>query len=255
MSIKFLIICTAVGIFLFSNSLFAQSFGFGCLGFVGGFGGYSYQVYHPTGLNSYVDAFNKNHGDSLSAPMSSFGKARGYRAGINFFRANLTGLILTVKGFYQQLNEKNNTSINFANSQKGSTTYEMELKSWGAGVDIGTIITDEFSWKVIDAALLFNSVKFTHTDNFPGAVTNVQVYSTPNTVLGYSIGTGFIYEIIDEYITIEGTVAFSVLSVKNLEKGDGTKLTVGENSNTVMNNFIESAGLNTVIQLNIGFPF
>ena len=37
----------------------SQSFGFGCLGFVSGYGGYSYQVYKPEGLNGYIAVLNE----------------------------------------------------------------------------------------------------------------------------------------------------------------------------------------------------
>ena len=53
----------------------AQSFGFGCLGFVGGFGGYSYQQYKPNGLNRYVQNFNAINSDNIENEMSDFGKA------------------------------------------------------------------------------------------------------------------------------------------------------------------------------------
>ena len=36
----------------------AQTFGFGCLGFVGGYGGYSYQDYNAAGLNEYIRYWN-----------------------------------------------------------------------------------------------------------------------------------------------------------------------------------------------------
>ncbi|MDR3626737.1 MAG: hypothetical protein P4L45_07880, partial [Ignavibacteriaceae bacterium] len=90
-----------LSIILLPGSSVCQSFGFGCLGFVGGYGGYSYQKYNATGLNNYVNGFNEDHKDSLSSPMGKFGVASGYRVGINFFRANIKGFILTTKGFYQ----------------------------------------------------------------------------------------------------------------------------------------------------------
>jgi len=229
----------------------AQTFGFGCLGFVGGYGGFSYQIYQPTGLNDYIRLFNEGD-DSLSSPMNNFGKAKGYRVGLNFFRANLEGLILTAKGFYQFLSEKHEANIKLA-SGNSNATYELELKNWGVGIDLGTSITSAVSWKVIDAALLFNTASFTNTQNFPGAITEVKKYNSESKI-GYTIGTGFILAIIDEYLTLEGLAAYTVFRIDNVKMDDGTFLTVNKNSTDPMNNFIEAGGFNAVIQLNIGFP-
>ena len=106
-----------------------QAFGFGCLGFVGGYGGYSYQIYKPTGLNNYVKAFNMLHSDSLDSPMGQFGKSNGFRIGLNFFRANIEGFILTAKGFYQVLSEQNKAVLKSQNGNINSK-YEVELKNW-----------------------------------------------------------------------------------------------------------------------------
>ena len=151
-------------ILICSKTSSAQSFGFGCLGFVGGYGGYSYQVYKPTGFNEYIQDFNDNRQDSLSTSMSKFGKAQGFRVGINFFRADIRGFILTAKGFYQLLTEKHDALVNssFGNT---STISELSIKNWGVGIDLGTALTGGISWKVIDAALLFNSAKLTNTVN------------------------------------------------------------------------------------------
>ena len=88
-----------------ASAVNAQSFGFGCLGFVGGYGGYSYQEYKPNGLNNYVDVFNQVRSDSLISPMEKFGKASGYRVGLNFFRAKMDNFVLTTKGYYQLISE------------------------------------------------------------------------------------------------------------------------------------------------------
>ena len=91
--------------------MYGQTFGFGCLGFVGGYGGYSYQNYKPGTLNDYIDHFNLLYNDSLSAPLGKFGKADGYRFGLNFFRAKFKGFIITAKGFYQNLTGYSNNLI------------------------------------------------------------------------------------------------------------------------------------------------
>ena len=231
----------------------AQTFGFGCLGLVGGYGGFSYQQYNPQGLNDYIQSFNTNHSDSLSSPMGKFGKAKGYRFGINFFRANVKGFILTTKGFYQNLTEKNQSSIN---SIAGDATVinQLQLINWGLGIDLGTTITGALSWKVIDAALLYTTASFTNTTNSPGPSSVINKYNSENPSFGYSVGTGFILDIIDQYVSLEGTAGYTFFSVSKMKSADGTELTVSHNSNVSMKNFVSNGGFNAVVQLNVGFP-
>ena len=250
---KSIILSIAFCLILFSVSLKAQTFGFGCLGFVGGYGGYSYQVYNPKGLNDYVDSFNSGIKDSLTSPMGNFGKLQGYRVGLNFFRADIKGFILTAKGFYQYVSEKKSASTN-SGLGGSNITYELELRNWGVGIDLGTVITGALSWKVIDAAFLYNSATFTNTLNTPGPSTAIVKYNNENPSLGYTIGTGFILSVIQRYISIEGVAGYSVFKIDKMRTSSGTELTVSDNSSEVMRNFITAGGFNAVIQLNVGFP-
>jgi hypothetical protein len=238
-----------------SNVLQAQSeaFGFGCLGFVSGYGGYSYQVYKPDGLNGYIAVLNNNREDSLVSPMNNFGKASGYRVGINLFRAKVTNFVLTAKGFYQSITEKHESLERIFTGIR-STTFKLNLRNWGIGVDLGISITNALSWKVVDGALNFNNVTFTNTENSSGARTVVKKYKTTSTSLGYSLGTGFILEVVDEYFSIEGVAGYTEMSIDQLQLDDGTILTVNENSSVALDNFINSGGFNAVIQFNVGFP-
>src|ERR1035437_4401643 len=243
----------SVIIILSGVNLKAQSFGFGCLGLVGGYAGYSYQIYRPTGLNTYIQTFNLIRKDSLHGSMQNFGKSSGYRVGINFFRADLKGFILTAKGFYQSLGEEKNASVVSAVGTY-NTNFNFNLRSWGIGFDLGTSITHSLSWKVIDASLLFNSAQFTNTTNYPGALTNVSTYKTDKQVLGYTVGTGFILAIIGHYVSLEGFAGYTYLKIDMVKQDNGTYLTVDESSSAEMKNFLDAGGLNAVIQLNVGFP-
>ncbi len=245
----------ALSIIFINSTITAQSFGFGCLGLVGGYAGYSYQIYKPSGLNNYIESFNLNpvRRDSLKGPIQNFGKSAGYRVGVNFFRANIRGLILTAKGFYQNLSEESDATVSSLQGES-NTDFNVDLKSWGIGVDIGTSITNSLSWKVIDAVLLFNNAQFTNTTNLPGAQTIVQSYKSDSQILGYTLGTGFILAIIGEYVSLEGSAGYTYMKIDKIKRDDGTYLTTTELSNTPMNNFIDGGGFNAVIQLNIGFP-
>jgi hypothetical protein len=231
----------------------AQSFGFGCLGFVGGYGGFSFQKYNPKGLNNYVDSYNLQFKDSLSSPMAKFGKAQGYRVGLNFFRANFKGIILTTKGFYQFLSENNSSSI-IGSAGNINTNFEVDFKNWGVGLDLGTDISQALSWKVVDAAILFNTSSFTNTTNTPGPLTTVLQYNSEKSSIGYSVGTGFILQIIDEYISLEGVAAYTTFTIGKMRSTNGTELTSSVSSSEAMDNFVTAGGFNAVVQLNIGFP-
>jgi hypothetical protein len=231
----------------------AQSFGFGCLGFVGGYGGYSYQEYKPDGLNNYVDVFNQVGSDSLISPMEKFGKATGYRVGLNFFRAKMDNFVLTTKGYYQLISENHEALEKYGMGTR-STSLKLEMMNWGVGIDLGISITKAISWKVVDGAVNFNNITLTRTENKTGAQTTIEKYKTKSTNLGYSIGTGFILDVIDEYLSIEGVAAYTKLSVDNLKMDDGTVLTENQTSTTPMTNFINAGGFNAVVQLNVGFP-
>jgi hypothetical protein len=240
-------------VFLIVNTVDAQQkMGFGCLGMVGGFGGYSYQEYNAEGLNRYIDVFNNNRSDSLTNGMGKFGVGTGYRVGINFFRASLKGLVITTKGFYQSASESHDAKL-ASNSREYSYLFEYNIQSWGLGFDIGASIAKPFVWKVIDASVLFNNSEFKRTDNLPEAVTIIDKYKDDSN-LSYSIGTGFIFSVIQNYITLEGTVGYSIFSVKNLKNDDNKKMPVDENSTLEMDNFIKSGGMNFIVQLNLSFP-
>jgi hypothetical protein len=185
--------------------------------------------------------------------MQNFGKSSGYRIGLNFFRADLRGFILTAKGFYQSLEEENEASVSSL-AGTTNTNFNYNLRSWGIGFDLGTSLSHSLSWKVIDASLLFNSVQFTNTTNYPGAITNVNTFKTDKQVLGYSVGTGFIFAIIGHYVSLEGFAGYTYLKIDRVKQDDGTYLTVNESSTSEMKNFIDAGGFNAVIQLNVGFP-
>lgn len=238
---------------LWHSNLSAQTFGFGCLGFVGGYGGYSYQKYQPGTLNDFVDKFNTLYNDSLSSPLQKFGKADGYRLGLNFFRAKIKWFIITAKGFYQGLSEEHDVNAHLAEGES-NTTLDLEIRNWALGIDLGTEITGALSWKVVDAAVLFNNATFTTTQNMPNAVTIVEQYKSESTSIGYTIGTGFILEVIGEYVSLEGVAAYTQFNIDNMKTDNGKYFTEIQTSSDSQKRFIEKGGFNAVVQLNVGLP-
>lgn len=237
---------------LVNSSVRSQTFGFGCLGFFGGYGGIVYQSYKAEGLNQFVKYFNEMKSSTLNDPLQEYYGAVGYRVGINFFRAHWQSrFILTAKGYYQSLSRTRETSETLPD---GNINYsnELDLKNWALGIDFGYAITSFLSWKIIDGAVHFNNVSLTNTVNSTGE-TEVNIYKSKSGVLGYSVGTGLIISIVKDYISIEASAGYTGLTIEKLNPEEGRRFLedLPEINNT---NFIESGGFTAVVQLNIGFP-
>jgi hypothetical protein len=240
----------------FSSLAEAQTFGFGCLGFVGGYGGYSYQDYNAAGLNEYIKYWNSL--EFVHSPLDEFSSASGYRVGLNFFRATFeNGIIVTAKGFYQYLSKENKAGVGVGASDDN---YSMDLtfNNWSLGFDVGCQFTKVVSWKIIDGSLNFNNVTLTQTTDLPGEPTIINKYKSDSGVIGYSIGTGIIVAILKDYVSIEGLAGYTYLSIDDLKYDDGTGFLGGNpeamNISLEHDKFIDSGGFTAVIQLNVGFP-
>ncbi len=237
---------------LVNSSVRSQTFGFGCLGFFGGYGGIVYQSYKAEGLNQFVKYFNEMKSSTLNDPLQDYYGAVGYRVGINFFRAHWQSrFILTAKGYYQSLSRTRETSETLPDGNI-NYSYELDLKNWALGIDFGYAIASFLSWKIIDGAVHFNNVSLTNTVNSTGE-TEVNIYKSKSGVLGYSVGTGLIISIVKDYISIEASAGYTGLTIEKLNPEEGRRFLedLPEINNT---NFIESGGFTAVVQLNIGFP-
>lgn len=232
----------------------AQSFGFGCLGLVGGFGGYSYLQYQPDGLNRYVDNFNNDPVISQynENEMSHFGKAAGYRVGVNFFRAKFTGFFVSAKGYYEQLHEEHSAKV-YQTAIGVDYEYDLKLKNIGIGLDLGIPVTKFLSWKIVDGSILLNSTRFTETINSTQG-TLVTKYESDKTDIGYSIGTGIIIDIIKNYISIEGVASYTQFSVDKMKLENGSDYLNYNTQTGSADKFIARGGFNAVVQLNLSFP-
>jgi len=224
----------------------AQTFGFGCLGFVGGYGGFTYQQYDAKGLNEFIKQWNTI--EFVHEQVEEFSFATGYRIGLNFFRATFkNNIILTAKGFYQSLDKTNNAKFSDANSDN-RYTLDLDMINWAVGVDVGWEFTKVISWKILDGSLNFNNVTLTQTTDLPGE-SDVNKYESDSGVLGYSLGTGIIAAI-NQYVSIEGLAGYTYIVIDNIYSDNGESFL---NTN-YKEKFIDSGGFSTVIQLNVGFP-
>ncbi len=255
MNKSIIVFCASVYVFT-SPGLNAQTFGFGCLGFVGGYGGFTYQQYNPEGFNDYIEQFNL--AEFVNSPIEEFSFATGYRVGLNFFRATFpNGIIVTAKGFYQSLDKTNKGGVGITGATD-NYALDMDLRSFSFGFDVGWQFTNIVGLKILDGSLNFNNITLTQTTDLPGSTT-VNKYESDTGIIGYSIGAGIIFSIIKDYVSIEGLAAYTHLSVDNLYDDTGTPFLnppAEINSSITADEamFIETGGFTAVLQLNFGFP-
>jgi hypothetical protein len=237
--------------FSFNAKVFSQTLGFGCLGFVGGYGGIVYQKYNAEGLNNFVKYFNEMKADNLNVPMEEFYGAVGYRVGINFFRATLeSGIIISAKGYYQSLSRTRETSETLADGS-ANHKYELDLKNWSIGFDVGYAFSNYFSWKIVDGVVNFNNVTLAETIDKSGEGTNVRKYKSDSGVIGYTVGTGIIVSLVKDYVSLEGLAGYTHLQIEDVKTDDGSSFMEQVPGN---GNFIEAGGFTAVLQINVGFP-
>ncbi|MBI2416712.1 MAG: hypothetical protein HYV28_02215 [Ignavibacteriales bacterium] len=244
----------AIFVIVFQISTFSQEFGFGCFGLLGGFVGYEMQNYEPAGLNSYIDSYNTYYQDSLQAPLGKFRQLRGLRLGVNFFRHSFSGLLFTLKGHYSTLNEKNKATRLLSDNTKSIFNTEMRLQEIGLGFDIGMPITEELNWKLFDATFIYYKATFTSELNTSKGTRDNMSFTNKNNLITYGLGSGFIMNVIRNYVSLEGTVSYVNLIVVEMETGDKVRITKPVTNEIIGTKIIKSGGINLLIQLNIGLP-
>ncbi len=232
----------------------AQEMGFGCLGLVGGYIGYCSQQYQPGGINAYILDVNEFNKDSIAVPLSNFNQLKGFRFGLYFFQFTYTGFVVTVKGYYQSLNEKQDVRFFGPGAVTTIHTYEVISKNIGFGMDVGMEITTSFHWKILESWLLFNNFQFNTSVNTVFGITSSETYKDPETNVGYTVGTGFIYYLIDKYVSIESSVGVSKLKTNMLKGNSGKYLQLESGNQKSVDNSIQSGGLTVVLQINFSFP-
>ncbi len=240
-------------LFLLVTSVHAQEMGFGCLGLVGGFVGYGIQQYQPGGINAYILDLNEVYKGSMVTELSKFHQMQGYRLGLNIYKKDFSGFIVSFKTSYQALSEKQEVTIQQGSSVPTINTYETRLKSYSVGTDVGMQITKSFQWKVVDAWVSYNTIQFSTQTNSVYGIIESNTYKTPEKQFGYSLGTGFIYYLIEKYVSLEGSVGITTLHANTLQDESGKSLQLISNNKEVTH-AIQSGGLAASFQLNLSFP-
>jgi hypothetical protein len=164
--------------------------------------------------------------------------------------------MITAKGYYESLSRKRETTIADADMNTTHEEFELNLKNWAVGIDIGFALTNSLSWKIIDGAIHFNNVSLTNTIDSHGG-TEVIKYKGDSGLISYSVGTGVIISIIKDYISLEGLAGYTFLRVEDLQSSANNFLNPKREVVVLKSdygNFIDSGGFNAVVQLNVGFP-
>ncbi len=221
----------------------SQTCGFGCLGLSGVYGGYSIQQYEADGLNNYL-----NSQFSFQKLNFNFGEGKGLRFGMNVVRADYGNFFFTFKGFYQFITEEQTQIVSSRNIR--SVEAKLEMNNWGVAIDLGIPLIGFIDWKIIDGSINFFSPEITIKKKFNDIVLSEDVYSPTKVRMGFSVGSGLIFNIVKDYISIEATGMYSFIEIENLSSDvDGT-LIPSDGSSKLIN----KGGIQAIIQLNIGIP-
>lgn len=252
-SIKYFVITLVILAFSKTN---AQSCGFGCLGLSGVFGGFSIQKYEADGLNTHLNTLVNQPLAFVHNETFNFEEGKGFKLGINLVRAQYSKFFFTVKGYYQFLSDEQVIKIpdNFGYYNFHNAKFEMN--NWGIGLDLGIPLLGFIDWKIIDGELKFFSPKLTYkyyNDNpLANSISIENIYTPDKVKMGYSVGSGLIFNIIPDYISIEATGMFTFIEIDNLTNDqDGTAVP----SEDLNEKLISTGGFQGAVQLNVGIPF
>lgn len=249
--IKFtVLIAAALVLSGYTSSINAQTCGFGCLGLSGFYGGYTIQNYNPQGLNDFIRAYNASHSSTLTKGMDDFGRAAGLRLGANFFRTRGKLLFFSLKGHYQFLKEEHELHTQL-NSRSVTNTYTLNMNNYGLGLDLGLSLFRFFDWKVIDASVLIFSSDFSSRSSLTEDKLNNADFKSEKKIYGYNVGTGFIINIVPDYLSLEGTAGYTKFAVDKMKSENET---VTANSFDSISDFIKDGGISGTLQVNIGIP-
>lgn len=237
-----------VVIFLFATNMnYSQSCGFGCLGLSGVYGGYAIEKYKLDGLNTTLNSQLLSLGNNEN--IFKFDELRGLRVGANIFRAKFSGFFITAKGFYQFLKATQQTEEKGL-SNKSVMKSDLTLNHWGFGIDLGFPIFSFLSLKILDGGVNLYTSELMNTVG-KDIKTTEEDYNYSSMTMGYYAGSGIILELIKNYVSIEGTAYYQVISINNLIDNSGNKLPTDESKLK----FVDKGGLSAVVQLNVGISF
>jgi hypothetical protein len=233
-------------VFLFPVQFNAQSFGFGCLGLSGVFGGYSYQYYKADGLNKYINA----QVDPIQNPNKKieYKKGEGFIVGANVLKAQFSSVFIGLKGFYQFSRE---TKVLKPSGYTNYRSYELNFNYWGAGIDFGFPLGSFLSFKLLDAGVTYSDISFNISEKIGSQNIPVETYKSEKPKIAYYVGSGLIFNLISNYISLELTARYHFSNYDNLVNSH-KKYLIDKNSDVKI---VSNSGIQATAQINIGIPF
>ncbi len=230
-----------IAVFFFAGkNITAQSFGFGCLGLSGVYGGYSYQTFQAEGLNNYLNKYYLNRDDI------NFSSAHGFRIGANLFRAKFAEYFLTAKAYYQFLD--NNQTMNYE-TEAGvhRNDFNLSMDYWAFGIDLGLPIARFIDWKILEGLFTLNKVRLRQDVYLNGESVQEILFKKDGLITGYYFGTGIVYQVIPAYLSIEGSAGYNFVT---MDQFDDTRI-----SDDLKNvDFINKGGFGISLQANLSIP-
>jgi hypothetical protein len=244
--LKRIITIFILSVFLFPVQSHAQSFGFGCLGLSGVFGGYSYQLYKADGLNRYI---NSQIDATQNSPSNiEYKRGEGFIVGANVLKAQFSSVFIGLKGFYQFLREtKTLKPVGYSNYR----SYEFNFNYWGAGVDFGFPLGSFLSFKLLDAGVTYSDISLNISEKIGNQNIPVENYKSEKPKFAYYVGSGLIFNLISNYISLELTARYHFSNYDNLENSHEQYL-IDKNSKVKL---VSNSGIQATAQINIGIPF
>lgn len=235
-------------IYLFiSSTISAQTFGFGCLGLSGFYGGYGIHTYDATGLNNAI-ALKYPGQQNITRP--KFEQSTGFRFGANILRAEFASVFITAKGFYQFGREEKSLNIDENGSPSIQEDYELQSNHWGIAIDFGLPLFKFLQLKLVEGGVTFYNIEYKENIYQNDVLVSDESYQNDGFDLGYYVGTGLIIVLIKDYVSIEGSAMYHFYNVETIQNSDGQKFFTGEDNKP----FIKSGKFAAAVQLNIGFP-
>jgi hypothetical protein len=179
-----------------------------------------------------------------------FRSGQGFRVGMNIVRARYEKYFFTVKGYYQFLKEEQNVLAVYPD-KTSDLKSKFELNHWALGFDFGIPLVRFMDWKIINGSIKFFNTELTNQIVEKNSVVYQAKFSTPEIAVGYSIGTGLVIHIIENYISIEATGLYNFTTIDELINDNNSEHFPVEGSNVSL---VNNGGFSGVVQVNIGIP-
>jgi hypothetical protein len=243
--------CLCGILLLFSSRIDAQqTCGFGCFGLGGIYAGYGFENFKAGGLNDYIKSVYNYNANSNESP--EFNTSKGIRLGANIFRSKHEDFFFTIKGYYHFLKEEKDIYQQI-NQADRNLKYSFKLNYWGFGVDVGHLLISFIDLKILDAAITFHTSDLSIQSGDDGTTIPQEQYNETKTGIGYSVGSGLIFNLVEDYISLEATAGFNNFSIGQMETQDG-KILINPKTNQPVDKFVSSGGFFGIVQLNFGIP-